>query len=168
MKFRKYVDKYLFASLAMWLAAFIIYVNYYDILIPGIQDGSYRAVVGLLFIIPSFILSMGQVLIGAFMVFACVYLFHGKEHETKSLFTGAFMVFLFSLTYVLFPFYGPFYFIAFATNVAPPGVLLVEVVWTAALLGISTMLLHRLQKVSLGYALFTAGVTGIFIVVAAS
>ena len=144
MKFRKYVDKYLFASLAMWLAAFIIYVNYYDILIPGIQDGSYRAVVGLLFIIPSFILSMGQVLIGAFMVF------------------------LFSLTYVLFPFYGPFYFIAFATNVAPPGVLLVEVVWTAALLGISTMLLHRLQKVSLGYALFTAGVTGIFIVVAAS
>ncbi|HLC67333.1 MAG TPA: hypothetical protein VJI12_00445 [archaeon] len=164
----KYIDKYSVAAFFMWLASFVVYVNYYDILIPGIQDGSYRVAVGQFFAVPSFILSAGQVLIGGFLIFACVYLFTHKSHKTKSLFTAAFMVMLFSLTYVVFPMYGPFYFIVFATSIAPPGVLLFEIAWISVLLAASTALMHRLQKVPLRYAFFTAAVTGIFIVVAAS
>ncbi len=164
----KFLDRYSAGTFVLWLAAFLIYVNYYDILIPGITNGSYRVVVGSLFAIPSFILSAGQVGLGGFIIYASVYLFKHKAHETKSLFTSAFIVFLFSLTYVVFPMYGPFYFIVFATSIAPPNVIYFELAWTAALLSLSTLLMHRLQSVPWRYALFTAGLAGIFIVVAAS
>jgi hypothetical protein len=165
---KEFLDKYLAATVVLWLVSLFVYANYYDILIPGITNGSYREAVGQLFIVPSLILSVFQVLLGAFIIFASVTTMEGKQHETKSLFTASFMVFLFSLTYVIFPMFGPFYYIVFATSIAPPNVLFVELAWTAAFLTVSTLLIHRLQKVKWHFAFFIAGLVGIFIVVAAS
>ena len=164
----KYLDRYLIGSFVLWLVAMVIYSNYYDILIPGITQGSYRVVIGQLFVVPAFLLSVGQILIGAFMIFASVALFKGKEQETKSVFIATVMVLIFSLTYVIFPMFGPFYFIVFATSIAPPGVLLIEVVWAVVFMAAATLLIHKLEKMPLRYAFFTAGITGIFMVVAAS
>ena len=152
----------------LWLASFVIYMNYYDILIPGIPNGSYRLAVGNLFAIPVFILSVGQVLIGAFMIFACAYLFKGKERATRSFFISSVMVALFSFTYVIFPMFGPFYYIVFATGGTPSNVLEVEIAWTIITLAVSTVLIAKMKKIKMYDALFTALVTGIFIVVAAS
>ena len=165
---KKYFDRYLLAAIFLALISFVVYVNYYDILIPGIPNGSYKLAVGNLFAIPSFILLAGQVFVGAFIIYACVYLFHGKEHATKSLLISSTMAFMFSLTYVIFPMFGPFYYIVFATGTAPPHVIEIELVWTILTLSISTFLVSRLGKVELRKAFFTALVVGIFIVVAAS
>jgi len=164
----KHVDKYSVSAFVLWLASFVIYLNYYDILIPGIPDGSYRLAVGTLFVIPAFILSVGQLLIGAFIIFAAAYLFKGREHVTRSFFVSAVVVFLFSLTYVIFPMFGPFYYIVFATGIAPPHVLEVEIAWTLTILAVSTLLIAKMNKIKMHDALFTAAVTIIFIVVAAS
>ena len=162
------LDKYFAAVFVLWLASFLVYLNFFDILIPGLPNGSYRAVVGAWFAVPSFILSVGQILISGFIISAAVHLFGGKVRPSRSLFTASLMVFLFSLTYVIFPFFGPFYYIIFYAGGVPPYVLAIEVAWSAALLAVSTLLISKLHKMELRLALLTTIITGIFIVVAAS
>ncbi len=164
----KYPNKYVLTTFALWLASFIIYLNYYDILIPGLPNGSYRLAIGELFAIPVFLLSVGQVVIGAVMIFASVNLFRKKPNMAKSLFISSFMVFLFSLTYIIFPMFGPFYYIVFVTADAPSYVLGIEMAWTAVTLVISTISIAKLNGLKTCDALFTAIMATIFIIVAAS
>jgi hypothetical protein len=162
-------DKYfLAAGFALATFAFIVYMLFYDILIPGITNGSYRAVVGVWFAIPSFLLAYGQALIAGTIIYFASRTFTGKASYAKSFFISSTLVMIFSLTYVIFPFFGPFYFIVFATGIAPPNVLFIEVAWAAVAVVVCTLLLEKLHGVRRKYALFTALVTLIFVVVAAS
>lgn len=159
--------KWLLGSVILFLLTFVIYVNFFDILIPGLPNGSYRQAVGPLFAIPSFLLAGGQVLIGGLIIYFISSKFSPKAKLQKSLFISAAVTLFFSFTYVIFPFFGPFYYIVFAVG-GPPHALLVEVVWSVIMLTAGTLLTEKLNKVERKYAFLVAAITIMFITVAAS
>ncbi len=152
--------------------SFVIYLLFYDILIPGLPGGSYRQAVGSLFAIPSLLLLLGQVGIGGLIILFAVSSIKkeklSRDAYAKCLFTSSVITFLFAFTYVIYPLYGPFYYIVFATGAAPPGVLLVEIVWTAVMLSLSTLMISKINKIRFREAFAVAAITIIFIIVAAS
>lgn len=167
----KIVEKYPLASVVLWFVSFLIYLSYYDILIPGLPNGSFRLAVGPLIVAPFFILAAGQVVIGGLIIYfgvtSIIRRCEFKKDYTISLFIASLMTFLFSLTYVIYPFYGPFYYIIFLAG-GPPEVILVEIIWSAIMLAASTLLIGKLHKIKRKYAFLIAAIAIIFITVAAS
>ena len=98
----------------------MIYLLFYDILIPGLPNGSYRLAVGQFFAIPSLLLLLGQVLIGGMIIlFASSSIKKEKlnaDNFAKPLFIASFLTLIFAVMYVIYPFFGPFYYIVFSSG----------------------------------------------------
>lgn len=158
---------YVAVSIILFLIAFIIYTYYYDILIPGLPNGSYRHAIGQFFAIPAFLLAAGQVMLAGAIIFFAANTYNNDQDFEKSLLISSVLVLMFSLTYVIFPMYGPFYYIVFAVG-GPPYVLAIEFVWSIAMLVVATGMISKIHKIGKLHALITAFVTLVFIMVAAS
>ncbi|MBI2675487.1 MAG: hypothetical protein HYX24_03445 [Candidatus Aenigmarchaeota archaeon] len=162
--------KYLVPSMALGAASFFVYVAFFDILMPGLPEGSYRLAVGQLFAIPSFILAFGQIAISAIFLYHIAAANGAKVAGTfsRSVFVASVLTFLFSLTYVIFPHFGPFYYIVFAAEKAPANVLPIEIAWTLAALLIGSLAYERIYKLGFRESLFYIALVYVFISVAAS
>ena len=140
------------AMLLFLFAAIAIYSLFFDILIPNVQDDSYRAAVGPLFVIPVLILAVGQTLIGGFFLHMLSEAVNPKKADfLRALLVASFMTFTFSLTYVVFPFYGPFYYIVFIYG-GPWYALPVEIAFTMSAIVVGTFVAHRLLGVPMRYS----------------
>ena len=158
---------YVAFSIILFLITFVIYTYYYDILIPGLPNGSYRHAIGQYFAIPAFLLAGGQVMLAGVIIFVAANTYKNNQDFEKSLLISSVLVLMFAMTYVMFPMYGPFYYIVFAVG-GPPYVLVVELVWSIAMLVVATNMINKLHKIGKLNALITAFVTLVFIMVAAS
>ena len=160
------------ATIALSAIAFVIYMLFYDILIPGIPNGSYRLAVGPLLAVPALLLLIGQVAIAGLMILFAVSSLKGEKlsgnNFSKSLLVASVITLLFAFTYVIYPLYGPFYYIVFATGSAPAGVIFVEAAWTVVMIAASTLLIKKLHGIKMSHALLIAVMSIIFITVAAS
>jgi hypothetical protein len=139
-----------FAIFALFiLLALFVYNTFFDILIPNIQNDSYRIVLGPLFILPIIILALGQTCLGG-IIFHLFAKASGKTGDFLIAFIiGAVMTLWFSLTYAIFPKYGPFSSIVFVYGEAPWYALPVELAWTTTAILMGTYLAHRF--LALGY-----------------
>ena len=158
-----------FYALVLILAAMsiLVYSLYFDILLPGYADDSYRKAVGDLFIIPSVLLALGQIFIAGFFLHMIAAAITKKSDFLKALVITAVMTSMFSLTYVMFPFYGPFYYIVFAIT-GPGYALPVEIAYTTAMILVSSYLIRKFYGMELKTSVFVAAVILLGITVAAS
>ena len=101
------------------------------------------------------------------IIFFAANTYKNNQDFEKSLMISSVLVLMFALTYVMFPMYGPFYYIVFAVG-GPPYVLVVELVWSITMLVVATGLINKIHKIGKLNALITAFVTLVFIMVAAS
>lgn len=101
-------------SLALSGSALVVYLGYFDILAPAIPHGSVRANSGSFFIVPVFLLVAGQTLIDTWLTHTSVALAAPEKRDAlKAYFVASLQVLLFSLIYVVFPFYGPYTFVIY-------------------------------------------------------
>jgi hypothetical protein len=161
------------------LAAFAVYYNFFDILIPGMQSGdSYRLAVGQFFVIPIILLLLGQSMIAGFIFqLMSKALIPKKSDSIRSLLRagylrawliGAVMTFWFSLTYMIFPKYGPFYYVVFVYQAGPSYALPIEIIWTVAGVLIGTYLGKKFLNIPCKMSLLAAAAAYLIITVAAS
>lgn len=153
--------------LSLFIIATIVYSMYFDILLPNYSDGSYRKAVGDWFVVPSVLLAFGQIFIAGFFLHVCAMAITGKSDFLKSMAITGMMTFLFSLTYVMFPFYGPFYYIVFAVT-GPWYVLPLEIAYTTAMILISSYVIRKTYGMDIKSSIFVAMVLLLGITVAAS
>lgn len=153
--------------LVLAVMSITVYAMYFDILLPGYADGSYRKAVGDLFIIPSVLLALGQIFIAGFFLHAIAIAIAKKNDFLRALVITAVMTVMFSLTYVMFPFYGPFYYIVFAVT-GPSYALPVEIAYTTTMVLISSYLIRKFYGMELKTSVFVAAVVLLGITVAAS
>lgn len=143
--------------LLLFLLSTVVYALYFDILLPGFMDGSYRKAIGEMFIIPSVLLAAGQIFFGGFLLHMCTSAISKKGDFLRSLSIAAVMAFMFSLTYVMFPFYGPFYYIVFVLT-GPWYALPLEIAYTAATVLVSAYLIRRFHGIEWKISIFVAAV----------
>ena len=104
----------LVASLSLSAATFVVYLRYFDILVPFIPGGSVRDNSGLFFALPVFVLLGGQTLFDVWFTHSAVKLASPEKRDAlKAYFVAAFQILLFSGYYVLFPYYGPYVYIVY-------------------------------------------------------
>ena len=131
-------------TIVIFLAAIFVYSIFFDILIPNMEAGdSYRDQVGALFIVPIFILALGQLLVGG-IVFHLFAKAAKSADFLRALLQSSVLTLWFSLTYALFPKYGPFYYIVFVYGEAPWYALPIELAWTISAILIGTYLSRKL------------------------
>jgi len=166
----KHDGKVFFAAALLFVLAVAVYIQFFDILIPNVgNDDSYRNAVGSLFIVPIFILAAGQTLISSiFLHWMSKVVNPEKADYLRSFMIGSMMTFIFSLTYLMFPKYGPFYFIVFVYEQAPWYALPLEIGWFIAFLGLTTYAIHRFLQIPYRISAFTTFLLAIFIIVCAS
>ncbi len=156
-------SSYILVVSAFFLAALAVYALYFDILLPGYMNGSYRAAVGDWFLIPSAILASGQIFFaGFFLHMIAVALKKGNDFLKATAITSA-MTFAFSLTYVMFPFFGPFYYIIFVVT-GPSYALPVEIAYSVITVSFFAWLLRKTYGMDWKTSLFVtmallAGIT---------
>lgn len=160
-------NRLLSATVIFTALAFAVYLLYFDILIPGLPDGSYRLAVGQWFAVPSLMLALGQALIFGFFLHMTVSAFTRRSDFLKAVFVSSFLTFLFSLTYIIFPSYGPFYFIVFAVG-GPWHALPVEILWSAVIVTAGAFLIRGFYGLPLKVSLFASALVVAGITVAAS
>jgi hypothetical protein len=152
---------------AIMAATITVYSLFFDILIPNLQNDSYRAAVGSFFIIPIILLVIGQTGLGM-VIF---YLF-SKSYSKANLLSSAIMASLmnlwFSLTYAIFPKYGPFYYIVFVYGEAPWYALPVELAWTIGALAIGTICARKILHLDKKRSFFAAVIVYTIMTLAAS
>ncbi|KHO47381.1 MAG: hypothetical protein QT00_C0002G0031 [archaeon GW2011_AR5] len=160
------------ATAVLSAVSFVIYLSFYDILIPGLPEGSYRLAIGSMFAIPALLLALGQVGIGGAIITFAVSSIRkerlSKENYLKSLFVASLITLLFAFTYVIYPFYGPFYYIVFSAGGLSPVIIAGEIAWTAIMVVAGTLLISRMNKLRTSHALLVTVIAIIFITVAAS
>ncbi len=161
---------YFVPALALGMVSLAIYINFYDILIPGLPNGSYRLWVGQLFAIPSFLLMFGQIAVSAIFLYNIAAAGGAKVRGTffRAVLVAAVMTFFFAFTYVMYPGFGPYYYIFFTQGQQPPHVLLTEIAWTVASLLASSLLYSRIYRLGFRKSLFYVALVHAFINVAAS
>ena len=97
------------ASLLLSFATFAIYLRYFDILAPFIPDGSVRLNSGVFFALPVFLLLGGQTIFDMWFTHVSVTLATPEKRDAlKAYFVASFIILLFSVYYVIFPYYGPY------------------------------------------------------------
>ena len=101
------------------------------------------------------------------IIFFAANTYKNNQDFEKSLMISSVLVLMFSMAYVMFPMYGPFYHIVFAVG-GPPYVLAIEFVWSITMLVVATGLINKIHKTGKLNALITAFATLVFIMVAAS
>jgi hypothetical protein len=145
--------KIFFSGLLLGLAAFIIYLFYYDTLIPGLIEGSYRLTNFTGFAISCFLLADGQIIIGGFLLNVMATAVDKKKGDyLRGLFIVSLMTFLFSFTYVIFPQYGPFFYIVYSVGMAPWYSIPFEILWTSFVVIFGAIMIHREYKMNMNYA----------------
>ena len=126
----------LFISVCFSVATFAVYGMYFDILAPfGGNGWSVRSSFGIFFLVPIVLLLSAQTLFDtwlAHIVIAAVT--PSRKDALKAYLVASEVVFLFSVFYVFFPYYGPYTFIVSLTPNGRFGItsLPTLVVWTTA------------------------------------
>ena len=69
---------------------------------------------------------------------------------------------------MIYPFYGPFYYIVFSAGGLSPVIIAGEIAWTAIMVVAGTLLISRMNKLRTSHALLVTVIAIIFITVAAS
>ncbi len=133
--------------------AFMTYMLFYDTLIPGLPQGSYRLANPFGFTIATFWLTAGQIIIAGFILHLMVgAIDRKKEDYLRALFIVSLMTLLFSFTYVIFPRVGPFFYIVYSVGMAPWYAVPFEILWTSFVVVVSAALIHKEYKISMNYA----------------
>lgn len=153
--------------LLFFVLSIAVYALYFDILLPGFADSSYRKAVGTWFIIPSILLAFGQIFVGGFFLHAIAIAIAKKNDFLKALVISGGMTFMFSLTYVMFPFYGPFYYIVFVLT-GPSYALPVEIAYTTSMILVSSYIIRKFYGMDSKISIFVAMAILVGITVAAS
>ncbi len=136
------------ATIFLIAAAACIYLNYFDILAPEFVNGSFRQSVGKYFIVPVIMLITAQLAIGTTFAYLAINLLKQSANDAlKAAAVSAFAMFLFSFTYFIFPFYGPYYYIVSWAAQGPHNALLIEVLWTALSIFSITMAFRKSFKI---------------------
>jgi hypothetical protein len=163
------LTKYKLLAVAFLILAFTTYAYFFDILIPGLPDSSYRLKVGFdLFLVPSLFLAGGQLMIGGFIIFMTVPTVSRGRHKLRmwrSMALGGYLTFLFSLTYAAYPLHGPVYYAAFVGTSA--SAILFEAVWAATSIVSAGLAIRRLSGARWIHSLFAAGLALLIIIIAA-
>jgi hypothetical protein len=106
--------KLLLVALCLSLATFVIYLQYFDVLAPGIPDGSVRANSGVLFSAVAFLLLGGQTLFDMWLTHVSISFASPEQRDAlKAYLVASFQILLFSVYYVIFPYYGPYIFVVY-------------------------------------------------------
>ncbi len=164
------LTKYKVLAVTFLILTITTYAFFLDILIPGLPNSSYREAVGFaLFLIPSFLLAGGQLLIGGFIIFMTVPTVSRGKYKLRmwqSMALGSYLTFLFSLTYAAYPLHGPVYYAAFVgTSVYA---ILFEAVWAASSIFSAALAIRWMSGARWKHALFAAGLAMLIITVSAS
>ena len=140
-----------------------------DILIPNIQNDSYRSALGGFFIVPVIMLVLGQAFIGGFFLQIFSYSINKEKADyLKATVVSSFLTLWFALTYFLFPNYRPFYYIVFVYSHIPWYALPLEVSWTIGALVAGTLLARKMLHLSWSKAFIGAVLVYMFMTLAAS
>ncbi len=153
--------------LLFFITALAVYALYFDILLPGYINGSYRNAVGNWFIVPAALLAAGQVFFAGFFLHMIAMALKRKNDFLQAMVITGAMTFAFSLTYVIFPFFGPFYYIIFAVT-GPWYALPVEIAYSAIVVSFFSWLLKRTYGMDWKTAVFVTAALLVGITVAAS
>jgi len=159
----------LFVLLSVMILTFVVYFMFFDILIPNLPSDSYRSAIGIWFVIPIVLLLLGQTVISGIIL----YLFSKVANPNNADFLRALLIagiltFCFSLTYMFFPGYGPFYYLVFVYQSTMWYALPVEIGWSIFTFTVGSYLAHKLLKLSYKVSLLAIFIVYVFIIVAAS
>ncbi|MGI0078247.1 MAG: hypothetical protein ACRECH_01335 [Nitrososphaerales archaeon] len=107
-------DRLFVLSLLFSAATFVVYMVYFDILVPFIPQGSVRYNSDGFFAIPVFLLISAQTLFVTYFLHATIKAIDQKKRDLlKAYFVSSVEIFLFSLLYVFFPYYGPYTYVVY-------------------------------------------------------
>mgnify|MGYP007084776184 CR=1 FL=1 len=138
----------LFLSLVFIILSFSIYSLYFDILVPEIPLGSYRKNVGDYFLIPVFLLTSFQILFNSSIIHVIIKVVSPKKRDfLKALFISSILVSLFSIFYLIFPFYGPFLYIVRFVSGFDFSAYLVLIAWTLFNIFLISSLLRKIYSI---------------------
>ncbi len=102
----------LLASLAFSALSLVNYFYNFDILAPGINEGSVRVNMGSAFILPVLILTSVQILYSAGVLHLVTRSFFFEKRDfLKAYFCASLLVLMYSFFYTLFPYWGPYLFL---------------------------------------------------------
>ncbi len=136
-------------SFCFSIGTFIVYENYFDILAPFIPAGSVRTSYGVFFLVPITLLISAQTLLITWLTHVAVNAAApGKGDALKAYLVTSVEVFLFSIYYVFFPFYGPYTFVVYFTpnNTFGTTAYPILVFWTIATILATFVLLRRVFR----------------------
>jgi hypothetical protein len=128
---------------------FVVYEKYFDILAPFIPGGSVRASYGVFFLVPIILLISAQTLFITWLTYIAVRTAApGKSDALRAYLVTSVEVFLFSMYYVFFPFYGPYTFVTYFTPSNSFGATAypILVLWTIATILVTFVLLKRVFR----------------------
>jgi hypothetical protein len=155
--------------LSAMILTFVVYLMFFDILIPNMPSDSYRSTAGIWFVIPVALLMLGQTLIGGLILHLFSIAANPKNaYILWALLVASIVTFCFSLTYMFFPKYGPFYYIVFVYSSAMWYALPVELGWSFFTFAVGSYLAYKLLKMPYKLSLLAIFVVYVVIVLAAS
>jgi hypothetical protein len=151
LRFRlsKYIEyqmdaRLLLISLCFSIATFAVYVWYFDILAPFIPGGSVRSSYGVFFFVPIILLISAQTLFDTWLTHIVIAVVSpSRKDALRAYLVASEVIFLFSVFYVFFPYYGPYTFVVYFTPNSGFGITSypILVAWTAAtILGTSVLI----------------------------
>lgn len=157
------------SAIVFAVAAFAIYMLFYDTLIPGLPQGSYRLANPSGFVLSTFWLVTGQIIIAGFILHLMAAAVDRKREDMlRALCIVSVMTFLFSVTYFIFPNYGPFFYVVYSVGMAPWYAIPFEIFWTAFVVVLGAVLIHKEYKMNMNYATLFSLIIYLGITVAAS
>ncbi|NWG08756.1 MAG: hypothetical protein HXX80_00310 [Nitrososphaerales archaeon] len=165
VKFKK--DNRLFALFFILVISTLwVYLNFFNVILNHFD---YRSLVGYLFLIPITLLTLGQVFCGSILIHLITKLADpNKVDYLKALVISSAITFLFSVTYLIFPYTGPFYYVTFLIYPSSGYLLFVEILWTALIISTGTYLLRKAYTMRWKYSIGTVSFILLITMVAAS
>ncbi|HEV2137877.1 MAG TPA: hypothetical protein VGR53_03480 [Nitrososphaerales archaeon] len=136
-------------ALCFSVGAIVAYGFFFDILAPFLPGGSVKASYGVFFVVPLILLVSAQTLFTTWLAHISVTAgAPGKGDALRAYFVASVEVFLFSLYYVIYPFYGPYTFIVYFTTANTFGQTALPVVigWTIFTILVTLVLLRRVFR----------------------
>jgi hypothetical protein len=133
-------------SLCLSIATFAVYVRYFDILAPFIPGGSVRSSYGVFFFVPIILLVSAQTLFDTWLTHIVISVVSpGRKDALRAYLVASEVVFLFSVLYVFFPYYGPYTFVVYFTPDSGFGIAAypILVAWTVATIFGTSILIKR-------------------------
>ena len=126
---------------------------YYDTLIPGLPEGSYRLANPGGFLLATIWLTLGQIIIAGFILHMMAGAVDRRNEDyLKALFIVSLMTLLFAYTYVIFPQFGPFFYIVYSVGLAPWYAVPFEILWTSFVVILGAALIRREYRLTMNLA----------------